>query len=64
MRAIQLLLAVVGMVLVLHYGVDRTPPWGEPNGLPVHWNVHVMPLSIGLILIGLALGLIWAKDRA
>jgi hypothetical protein len=64
MRAIQLALAVLGMVLVLRYGVVRNPPWGEPNGLPVHWNVHVPALSIGSICIGLALGLIWAKDRA
>ncbi len=64
MRLVQMILAVGGMVLVLHYGVERTPPWGEATGLPVHWNLHLMPFSIGMILIALAMALIWAKDRA
>jgi hypothetical protein len=64
MRVIQLLLAVGGMVLAMRYGAERVPPWGDATGVPPHWVLHMLPMSIGLIMIGLAMALIWAKDKA
>ncbi len=63
MRAIQLVLAIGGMVLLLGYGIVRVPGWGSGNSMqPVHWEWHTAPGVLGIGGIVLALGLIWAKD--
>ncbi len=60
----QMALAIFGMWLILMRGAVRVPGWGSGGGVPVHWTFSTMPLAGGVLCIGLALGLIWARDQA
>jgi hypothetical protein len=64
MRLAQMATAILGMVLLLRYGIVRVPGWGEGSSTqPVHWEWHTGPALLGVLCIVVALGLIWARDR-
>jgi ABC-type thiamin/hydroxymethylpyrimidine transport system permease subunit len=62
MRLVQGVLAIAGMVLLLHYGVVRVPGFGEATTLhPVHWEWHTGPALLGILCIAGALALIFTQ---
>lgn len=51
-RSAQLAIAVFGMALVLHWGIQRDPGWGETSALhPVVWTMHWVPLAGGILCL-------------
>ena len=64
LRIGQLALAILGMVLLLRYGVVRDPAWGEITyGHPAHWTAHTMPLAGGVFCLVVAMGLIFISKE-
>ena len=64
LRIGQLALAILGMVLLLRYGVVRDPAWGEITyGHPPHWTLHTTPLAGGVLCLVVALGLIFFSEE-
>jgi len=49
-RVGQMAVAVLGMALILHYGITRDPDWGETTTLhPVIWTIHWGALVAGIV---------------
>jgi len=59
LRIGQMALALLGMALVLHYGIERDPGWGEVSFMhPVIWTIHWVPLGIGILCLLVTFALI------
>ena len=64
LRAGQLVIAVLGIALVLRWGITRDPGWGETSSLhPVIWTVHWVPLAAGFLCLLLTFAMIALLNR-
>jgi hypothetical protein len=63
-RVGQMAVAVLGMALILHYGITRDPGWGETSSLhPVIWTIHWGALGAGIVCLLLTFVLIGFLGR-
>lgn len=52
LRVGQMAVAVLGMALILHFGVTRDPGWGESSMMhPVIWTIHWPALGAGIFCL-------------
>ncbi len=60
----QMAVAVLGMALILRYGIVRDPGWGETSSLhPVIWTIHWGALGAGVVCLLLTFVLIGFLGR-
>lgn len=63
-RVGQMAVAVLGMALILHYGITRDPDWGETSSMhPVIWTIHWGALGAGVVCLLLAFAFIGFLGR-
>lgn len=63
-RVGQMAVAILGMALILHYGIVRDPGWGETTTLhPVIWTIHWGALGAGIVCLLLTFVLIGILGR-
>jgi len=52
LRLGQMTVAVLGMALILHFGITRDPGWGETSMMhPVIWTIHWPALGAGIFCL-------------